>query len=173
MRLGPRERAQPGDDQQHDSTADLGRWTREPERGAAAVEFALVSVLLLTLLFGIVQYAFYFYQSQGASATSREAARLAAVGVTSCATFKAAVRARAAANGTDIEAPASSNIHLTVTKDSGNVGSNPEIGDNALVVVRWEPLKFGFPFVPFLTGNENAESQTRIESVGTLVGLTC
>jgi hypothetical protein len=95
------------------------------------------------------------------------------VGVTDCATFKNAVKARAAANGTDIQTPVNSNIHLTITKASGNTGSNPEIGDDALVVVRWEPLKFGFPFIPFLTGNENAESQTRIENVGTLTGLTC
>jgi hypothetical protein len=95
------------------------------------------------------------------------------VGVTDCATFKNAVKARAAANGTDIQTPVNSNIHLTITKASGNTAGNPEIGDDALVVVRWEPLKFGFPFIPFLTGNENAESQTRIENVGTLTGLTC
>jgi Flp pilus assembly protein TadG len=57
----------------------LVRQTAEYERGAAAVGFALVSILPLTLLFGIIQYA-YFFQSQGACATTRAAARLAAVG---------------------------------------------------------------------------------------------
>ncbi len=50
------------------------------EHGAAAVEFALVLVLLLTLLFGIIQYGFYFYSASTGSAAAREALRRASVG---------------------------------------------------------------------------------------------
>ena len=142
------------------------------DRGAAAVEFALVSVLLLTLLFGIIQYSYFFYQSQGATTTAREAARLAAVGVTSCTSFESAVQLRADANGTDIASPPPANITLAVTKE-GNSGSGPEPGDRAVVTVVWVPQKFGFPFVPFLSGNQSSEAETRVESSGAMTGLTC
>ena len=39
---------------------------RGSDDGAAAVEFALVSVLLFTLFFGIIQYGYFFLQSSGA-----------------------------------------------------------------------------------------------------------
>ncbi len=145
------------------------------DRGAAAVEFALVSVLLLTLLFGIIQYSYFFFQSQGASATAREAARLAAVGVTSCATFETAVADRATANGTTIATPPpnSPDIDLTFSKDSGNTTGDAEIGDGAMVNVTWKPQRFGFPFVPFLSGNQDSAAQTRVENVGTMTGLSC
>lgn len=139
------------------------------------MEFALVSVLLFTLLFGIIQYSYFFFQSQGASATAREASRLAAVGVNSCATFETAVATRADANGTDIAdtTPPSTDIDLEITKGTGNTGGNPEPGDRAVVRVTWVPQRFGFPFVPFLSGNQNSEAETRVESTGTLAGLTC
>lgn len=40
------------------------------ERGASAVEFTLVSSLLFTLVFGIVQYGMYFWQLQGGAAAA-------------------------------------------------------------------------------------------------------
>lgn len=146
-------------------------WPRDD--GAAAVEFALVSVLLLTLLFGTIQYAYYFFQSQGASATARESSRLAAVGVSSCGTFRSATQTRASDNGTSIASPDTSNIKLTVTKDEGNLGTKAEPGDRAVVTITWVPQKFGFPFVPFLSGNQDSKAETRVENAGAMTGLTC
>ena len=37
----------------------------QPERGAAAVEFALVLPLLILLVFGIVQFAIAYNRTQG------------------------------------------------------------------------------------------------------------
>ncbi|MGH3990759.1 MAG: TadE/TadG family type IV pilus assembly protein, partial [Pseudonocardiaceae bacterium] len=45
------------------------------DSGAAAVEFALVSVLLFTLLFGTVQYGYFFFQATAAEHAAREGAR--------------------------------------------------------------------------------------------------
>lgn len=53
---------------------------RRKERGAAAVEFGLVLIPLMTILLGLIQYGWYFYVSQSASAAAREGARRVIVG---------------------------------------------------------------------------------------------
>src|SRR4051794_13686771 len=65
------------------------------EQGAAAVEFALVMVPLLVLLFGAIQYGLYFWAMQGGSDIARSAARSAAVGDTTtktCTAFRSDIR---------------------------------------------------------------------------------
>lgn len=52
---------------------------RRSERGAAAVEFALVSVIFFPVLFGIIQYGMYFTDSIGARQGISEAARAGVV----------------------------------------------------------------------------------------------
>ena len=49
------------------------------ERGAAAVEFALILPLLIVLVFGIVQFAIAYNRVQGLHAAAREGARLASL----------------------------------------------------------------------------------------------
>src|SRR4029079_5353100 len=49
------------------------------ERGAAAVEFALVLPLLVVLVFGIVEFSIAYNHKQGLHAAAREGARLAAL----------------------------------------------------------------------------------------------
>ncbi|MFC5729798.1 MULTISPECIES: TadE/TadG family type IV pilus assembly protein [Nocardioides] len=49
------------------------------QRGTAAVEFALVSVVLIPILFGILQYGLYFNSSLNADQGVRETARMAVV----------------------------------------------------------------------------------------------
>jgi Flp pilus assembly protein TadG len=52
---------------------------RRGERGAAAVEFALVTPLLLVMLFGIIDYGMLFFDSIGLRQGAREGARQAVV----------------------------------------------------------------------------------------------
>lgn len=52
---------------------------RRDARGAAAIEFALVSLPLLTLLLGMLQYGLYFNDSLNTRQGVREAARLGVV----------------------------------------------------------------------------------------------
>ncbi len=49
------------------------------ERGASAVEFAIVSVLLFTLLFGIIEFGYQFNNAQSLRQGVREGARQGAV----------------------------------------------------------------------------------------------
>lgn len=49
------------------------------ERGAAAVEFAIVVSLLVMLVFGVIEFGLAFWQVQNLRSATREAARVAAV----------------------------------------------------------------------------------------------
>ena len=145
----------------------VARGARPGDDGAAAVEFALVLVMLLTLVFGIIQYGYYFFQSQAASSTVREASRLAAVGIDSCATFTRSVRAAALDNGL----PAGAVWRVSVT--FAGPGVRPARGDEAAVTLIYRPTKFGFPFLPFLSGNDTKKATTRVEDLGTLDRMSC
>ena len=53
---------------------------RHDQRGAALVEFAIASVVLLTLLFGIITYGYVLSFKQGLTQAAAEGARVGAVG---------------------------------------------------------------------------------------------
>jgi Flp pilus assembly protein TadG len=59
---------------------DPRRWCRDPEHGAAAVEFALVLSLLVALLGGIVDFGFAFNAQISLTHAAREGARVEAIG---------------------------------------------------------------------------------------------
>jgi Flp pilus assembly protein TadG len=53
---------------------------RHDQRGAAVVEFAIASMVLLVLLFGIISYGYVLSFKQGLTQAAAEGARQAAVG---------------------------------------------------------------------------------------------
>lgn len=53
---------------------------RRSERGAMAVEFALVFPIVFAVMLGVIQYGVYFWGRSTAAASAREAARQLAVG---------------------------------------------------------------------------------------------
>jgi hypothetical protein len=59
------------------------RMGQQPERGAVLVEFAIVSVILFTMLFGIIEFGSAFNDYQSLRQAVREGARSAVVGATS------------------------------------------------------------------------------------------
>jgi Flp pilus assembly protein TadG len=54
------------------------RRVRRDDTGAAVVDFVMMSVLLLMLLFGVLQVAVYFYARNVVAASAADAARYAA-----------------------------------------------------------------------------------------------
>jgi len=56
------------------------RARRRDNRGAAAVEFALVLLPLITILLGTIQYGYYFFAAQSTSSAAREVTRRLIVG---------------------------------------------------------------------------------------------
>jgi hypothetical protein len=129
---------------------------RGADAGAAAVEFALVSVLLFTLLFGIVQYGYFFLQSSAAEHAASEGARAASVGIDSCAAWEQLVVDRG--GSADVQS-------ATAVRDP--LGAPIVRGDAIKVSVSWRRLDFGLPFVPFLgPGTQTEQALTRAERIG-------
>lgn len=63
----------------HPPTSGLRTRMRRAEGGAAAVEFALVAGILFLIVFGIIQYGFYFSDTLSTRQGVREGARQAVV----------------------------------------------------------------------------------------------
>jgi len=99
----------------------LRRLVRQ-ERGASAVEFALVAPLLVLLLLGLIDWGYYFFAAQVVTNAAREGARSGSLdGKTAAqAQSDAAVAAEAylAAGGFD---PARATVIATLTSDSVSV----------------------------------------------------
>jgi Flp pilus assembly protein TadG len=134
---------------------------RRPAHGAAVVEFALIMVPLLTLMFGLIQYGLYFWAMQGGSDIARSAARLAAVGTpAACSDFKAAVVAQInQLDGTGSTAI----IQRTYTEQNPGTVT---IGDTVNVVVKFNSVNLHFPFIPFINnGQVIATAQARVDYV--------
>ncbi len=55
---------------------------RRDERGASAVEFAIVMSVLFMVLFGTIQFGIAYNRAQGLEAAAREGARIASIGAT-------------------------------------------------------------------------------------------
>ncbi len=128
----------------------LLRARRRDDRGAVAVEFALVFPLLVLIVFAIIQYGFYFWGMQGGSAAAREAARKAAVGApTSCADFRDEVEE-------NVEAMSTGSYTAKRTYSSTPV----TVGADVDVTVSFQSVDFGFPFVPFINNGKVSQSAT-------------
>lgn len=76
----------------------MGKRRPSRERGAAAVEFALVVPLLLLLVFGIIQYGYMLSFRQSISQAAAEGARAAAVSPGGLSDAEVRARALAAVN---------------------------------------------------------------------------
>lgn len=63
----------------------------DPERGAAVLEFALVSSFLVVILFGIIQFGIAYHVRQGLQAAAREGARIGSLPQTTGVDVKARV----------------------------------------------------------------------------------
>lgn len=118
---------------------------RRDDGGASAVEFALISTLLFLLLFGTLQYGWYFYQRQGASNAVREAARASSVGRYACGTLATQLTGVVAKN------LSRNTAGLTVRRTyarSGSAVTTPAVGDELQVSVAFRPLDMGLLPLP-------------------------
>jgi Flp pilus assembly protein TadG len=119
------------------------------ERGATAVEFALVMLPLLYLVLGIVQYGWYFYAMQAGTSATSDTVRQLSVG-------DCQVSAERAAYLSDRLGSASvsdSSIQSTVVYTSDETGHTPVgapgvVGGGVELTVVFRTNDFNFPLVP-------------------------
>lgn len=122
----------------------------EDEKGAAAVEFALLVIPLLTILFGMIDYSWYFYTAQSTSSAAREGTRRLVVG--DCqgpGELQAFVATVADVNG------------LTVTYSPNPL---PPVGDTVTVTAQANGAIIGFVPIPN-NGIVTRQVQARVEDL--------
>lgn len=120
---------------------------RAGERGAAAVEFALVLLPLLFILLGTLQYGWYFYTAQSTSSAARELTRRIVVG--DCPTQ--------AEQQTYVQSHANANA---ITVDPITI---PAVGQTVTVRVSADGTIIGF--VPMPSGPVVREVKARMEDL--------
>ena len=130
------------------------------ERGAAAVEFALVSLILVTLVGVIFQFSVYLWAYQAASNGAREGAR--AWAVNPCATTNSTQVSNAVSPAFE---PGTLSATPAFSKASGNTSPNKEPGDSVTVTVTMKPRAIGYNLVPGLTWSITKTATARVEDV--------
>ena len=78
----------------------MGGQGRKKERGAAAVEFALILPLLMVILFGTIDWGWYFFVQQIVNNAAREGARVGSLTVPGTSGAAATASAQAEAQAT-------------------------------------------------------------------------
>jgi Flp pilus assembly protein TadG len=147
----------------------MAKGRERAEQGAAAVEFALVSVLLFALLFGTLQYGLYFWSLHSGAQAAREAARQAAVGGLNCSELSQAVL-----NNAQGETAGSVAVSRKFYTDQTlATTASAAVGGAVQVTVKFKSVDLGLPFVPFIKdGLIQETSVSRVENV-TPDSVTC
>lgn len=135
------------------------------EDGASAVEFALILIPLLLVIFGLVQYGLYFYSAQSGSNAVNAAVRQLAVGNCQSATaFQNYVDNQLGAASTDADA----GITKVWTKADGTPGTSVldagMVGGTVKLTITFHSINMHFPLVPFLSNSVLERTvQARVE----------
>jgi Flp pilus assembly protein TadG len=128
------------------------RRRKNEERGAAAVEFALVSLVLFTLVGVIFQFAIYLWAYQAASNGAREGAR--AWAVNPCGTGQLAKVVTAVS-------PAARPGSVTATREFRDeltalvISTGIKPGTQVTATVKMKPRLLGFNLIPGFDWDRN------------------
>jgi Flp pilus assembly protein TadG len=139
---------------------------RRDQGGAAAVEFALVLLPLLYLIFGLIQYGFYFYSMQAGSAAVNHALRRIAVG--NCTTTSQVQSLLYSDLGAATTASSASGVTTTVTymkADGSSTTPAPgQIGGSVTLTATFPVVNLNFPGIPIPNGgNVTRTNVARVE----------
>jgi len=156
------------------------RRDRGEQRGAAAVELALIIIPMLYLVFGLIQYGWYFYAMQSGSSAVGDAARRVAVG--NCQTVAEVQTLLKDHLGAATTASSGSQINTTLsyTKADGSSSGPPsdttnpaEVGGAVTVTATFPTLNLHFPFIPVPNGGDVTRTNVaRLEDTSSSEG-TC
>jgi Flp pilus assembly protein TadG len=104
---------------------------KRDQRGAAAVEMAIVLPVLVLLVFGIIQWSIYFNRLQGLQAAAREGARVAALPQSTQSDVKTKVT-----DALDGVLPSGATPAITVSPSSTNPCDLQPAGTSVTVTVK-------------------------------------
>jgi Flp pilus assembly protein TadG len=145
---------------------------RRNDKGAAAVEFALILPILLLLLFGVIQYSFYFYAMQSGSSAVGDASRRMAVGNCTTVAQVQTLLKNKLGPATTASTPGAISVTVAYTNVDGSTGAAPgQIGGSVLVTATFPTLNLHFPLIKVPGGgNVTRSSFARIEDVSATQG---
>ncbi len=103
---------------------------RGSERGASAVEFAIIASLLFMILFGTIQFGIAYNRYQGLQAAAREGARLASVDATVTDIINRVEQSVSVIDTTVVDTPG-----LCITNGSSN--GNPTIDNRLCIAIQY------------------------------------
>jgi hypothetical protein len=144
-----------------------GSGDADPDRGAVAVEFALLFPVLFALLFGTLLTGWRVWEAQAGQAVAREAARLAGLGVTDPDVFGRTVACLAERDG--LRAGSVSGVSIAFLDPSVAVGAAPAVGGYVRVTVTFRSMLGGVPLLSTTDGTMTAAAVSRVEQPGSLV----
>ncbi|MCE0538318.1 pilus assembly protein [Kineosporia rhizophila] len=140
--------------------------SRAPDRGAVAVEFALVLPLLMLFLCGVIQYGYGLFQLQSFSAALDQAGRDAATGIGDCASFDRLLGSAVTENGLSPADVATSRLEWL--DHEGRVTQTPQrILGQVRITATYRAFDLGIPLVPFpdtITRSSTASVQSVLGS---------
>ena len=133
------------------------------QRGASAVEFALILPVLVVIVFGIIYFSLFLNATQGAQAAAREGARVASLrGSTASAACTAATDALSGVSvdtGTATIGVGSASPATAGACSAAVYPCSTGLG-NVYVTVRAQ-VTFSIPFLPNGVGPKNITSTAR------------
>lgn len=130
------------------------------------VEFALIVPILLLLVFGLIQYGFFFMAYQSGSDAVRTAVRESSVGdPPSCSELRDRLTEQVSAVG--------DGVVVTRVYQKGANGQL-DIGDQVRVSLVFNSIDLGLPLVPFVAGGRvETDAMARVEYVDTVPRTDC
>jgi len=132
--------------------ARWGRLRSREQRGASAVEFALVVTPLMILFFGMVQYGMYFYSAQVGSHVANATARQLSVGnCQGAGALQTYVDNSLGAAKTSSATISTTWKNVDGTTPASPAAQNVTVGGSVKVTISFDTLNMNFPFVPFLS----------------------
>jgi Flp pilus assembly protein TadG len=141
---------------------------RRDQSGVVAVEFALILVPFLVLVFGLIQYGLYFFAAQTGSHAANTAVRELSVGhCTDSGELLALVEKQLGASDVDGTATVST---AYFNPDGAPVAEpqleNVTVGGQVRLTVTFESMDLNFPLLPFIdNGKVTRTVDARVEYV--------
>lgn len=118
---------------------------RRDDQGAAAVEFALVMLPLLYLVFGIIQFGFYFWASNSGQSATAEAVRRLTVGDCTTTTELETFLKNKMGSATTT---AAADLNPTVVFKKADGSNGQAVGGSVTLTVTYKAIDMNLPFIP-------------------------